>query len=194
MISDIKLIKKRKELYCLSFKQNDELLFAKIYYLENNQKLKEDYDREVSINKYLKDKLKNKIYYSNLLEIRENVEPDECFLKYISHDHGTLSNILIYENAGNHTLRYYINRVSQKTFDVLLKQLREATKLLQEIHVIHYDLYCESNILVKKVKNKLLIKIVDFGLSYIDDTDDTDSDYHTAIESIRHYNKKHHIA
>jgi|SaaInlV_125m_DNA_1040241.scaffolds.fasta_scaffold07485_2 hypothetical protein len=194
MISDIKLIKKRKELYCLSFRQNDELLFAKIYYLENNQKLKEDYDREVSINKYLKNKLKNKNYYSNLLEIRENVEPDECFLKYISQDRDDPCNILIYEHAGNHTLRYYINRISQKTFNDLLNQLREATKLLQEVHVIHYDLYCESNILVKKEKKKFIIKIVDFGLSYIDDSDDTDSDYLTAIESIRHYNKKHHIA
>ena len=191
MISNIKLIKKRKQQFCLSFKQNNKLLFAKIYYLENDSKLREDYDREVSINKYLKDITKNKKYFSELLEIRENVQPDECFIEFIKHSQDSLCNILIYEHAGNHTLRYYINRISQKNFNDLLEQLREATQILQENNVIHYDLYCESNILVKKENNKLNIKIVDFGLSYIDESDKTDTDYLTAIESIEHYNKKH---
>jgi RIO-like serine/threonine protein kinase len=193
MITDIKLIKKTKDLFCFSYKKNEILMFSKIFFLENNHRLKEDYDREVFMNNYLKDTnlVENKKYFSELIEIHENSRPLECFLKFIPNHHESDCNILIFEHAGNHTLRYYINRVSQKKFDDLLAQLKEATRILQDLHIIHYDLYCESNIMVKKVKNKHILKIIDFGLSYIDKSDKTNRDYHTAIESIQHFNKKH---
>jgi len=63
--------------------------------------------------------------------------------------------------------------------------------MLNDIGVIHYDLYCESNVMLKKEKNEWVIKIVDYGLSYIDLTDKTDSDYNNIIESIEHFCKKH---
>lgn len=94
---------------------------------------------------------------------------------------------------GDHTLKYYINKLSSNNFTNILEQLKEATDLLEEIDVIHYDLYCESNIMLKKIQNKWVLKIIDFGLSYIDSTDKSKFDYNTAIESIKHYNKKHII-
>jgi hypothetical protein len=47
--------------------------------------------------------------------------------------------------------------------------------------------------MLKKEKNKWVIKIIDFGLSYIDLSDKRDSDYKNIIESIEHFNKKHII-
>ena len=78
-------------------------------------------------------------------------------------------------------------------FNEIIKQIREATDLLNDIGVIHYDLYCESNVMLKKENNNWIIKIIDYGLSYIDLTDKTDSDYINIIESIEHFNKKHSI-
>jgi tRNA A-37 threonylcarbamoyl transferase component Bud32 len=81
--------------------------------------------------------------------------------------------------------------MSRNSFKDVLKQLRDATDLLNKIGVIHYDLYCESNVMLKKDKKEWVIKIIDFGLSYIDLTDDSDSDYKNILESIECFNIKH---
>ena len=188
MIEKIRVIKKNKNLLCYSFVENGKQLFSKIVFINGNEKTQTEFDREVSMNTYLSENLENKTYHVDLIQIMRNVDVPDYLADVF--DTKFKCNILIYAYCGRHNLRYYINRVSQKTFDNLLLQLREATNLLKDIHVMHYDLYCQSNIMVSKEKNKFRIKIVDYGLAYIDDTDETDSDYETAIESIICFNKK----
>lgn len=90
-------------------------------------------------------------------------------------------------------MRFYINKLSSKNFNNILQQLKEATDILESNNIIHYDLYCESNIMLKKINNNWEIKIIDYGLSYIDKTDKSKLDYKTALNSIIHYNKKHKL-
>lgn len=101
---------------------------------------------------------------------------------------------MIFEYSGKNPLRYYINKLSQSNFNKIIKQIREATSILNGIGVIHYDLYCESNVMLKKENNEWVIKIIDYGLSYIDLTDKSDSDYNNIIESIEHFSKKHIVS
>jgi tRNA A-37 threonylcarbamoyl transferase component Bud32 len=100
-------------------------------------------------------------------------------------------NLMIFAYSGDHPLRYYINRISCDVFIDILNQIRDATYILKDIGVVHYDLYCESNVMLKREEGRWVIKIIDFGLSYIDVTDKSDSDYKTIIESIDYFNKKH---
>lgn len=187
----IKIIKKNDNILCLTFTQNENKYFAKIFHL-NNKKIKDEYNRELFINNYIIKNLKNKKYYTSLVKVYDNILPFSFFTPYIKDS--TLScNILIYEHSGNNTLKYYINKLSTDNFNNILEQVKEATQLLEDINVIHYDLYCESNIMLKKIEDRWFIKIIDYGLAYIDDTDKTKFDYNTALESIRHFNKKHKV-
>jgi hypothetical protein len=47
--------------------------------------------------------------------------------------------------------------------------------------------------MLKKENNRWIIKIIDFGLSYVDLTDDSDSDYKNILESIEYFNNRHII-
>jgi len=189
MVSHVKIMKKNVNVICYSFVENNMHLFAKIYLINDNKKSEDEFRREVCINEYLVKNLKDKRYFTEPSQVLRNVDVP----KYLVISPRTKCNIIIFNFCGKHTLRYYINRISQKTFDSLLNQLREATNILKSIGVVHYDLYCQSNIIVCKEQNKLFIKIVDFGLSYIDETDLSDMDYKIALDSIVHFNKKHKI-
>lgn len=192
IMTHVRIIKKTEDLICLTYMHNKIPYFAKVFYLHNNKKLREEYDRELQMNTFISENLIDKTYHISLLQVHDNTMPFDFILPFISEELRHLHcNILVFEHSGNHTLRYYINRISTNNFNILMKQIKIACELLQNINVIHYDLYCESNIMVKKIKNKLMIRIIDYGLSYIDETDKTNYDYNTAIESISYYNKKH---
>lgn len=188
---NVKIIKQNDNIICFTYQDNDILYFAKLFYLKT-EKNKIEYEREVYINSYINDNLKNKLYYTKLLNIYENILPFTFILPFIKNKED-LCNILIFEHSGFHTLRYYINKLSITNFNNILQQLKDATQYLEDINIIHYDLYCESNIMLKKEKNKWIIKIIDYGLSYIDDTDKSKYDYTIAINSIKYFNKKHII-
>jgi tRNA A-37 threonylcarbamoyl transferase component Bud32 len=139
-------------------------------------------------------------YFTRMLKVFENIPlPNELAslvtkLVNVAGDAAAAKyNLMVFTHAGNRPLRYYINRLSRESFKDVLKQLRDATALLSKIGVIHYDLYCESNVMLKKEHNRWVIKIIDFGLSYIDLTDDSDSDYKNILESIECFNIKHII-
>jgi len=166
--------------------------FLKLFYLHNSKKLQTEYVREIEMNAYIDKKLMDKTYHTALLQIHEDIIPFDFILPFVS-DKELKCNILVFEHSGNHPLRYYINHLSTTNFNDIMKQLKIACDMLQDIDVIHYDLYCESNIMLQKKKNGWRIKIIDYGLAYIDDTDKTMFDYNTALESIKYYNKKHII-
>lgn len=189
-INNIKIIKKTDDIICFTFEENEILYFAKIFYL-NNEKIRKEYINEININHYIINNIKNQKYYTKLLKIYSDILPDINIMSFIKNK--SLCNILIYEHSGFYTLKYYINKLSSKNFYNILEQLKEATSLLEDIDVIHYDLYCESNIMLKKINNKWIIKIIDYGLSYIDKTDKSNYDYNIAFDSISVYNKKHQI-
>lgn len=186
--SHVKLLKKSNDLICFTHKENGVHLFVKIFYI-NNEKILNEFNREIHINKYISTNIKSLKYYTKVMNICENIIPEYNY-DFI---HKKKCNIITYEHSGENTLKYYINKLSPKNFQNILEQLREATELLEEIDVIHYDLYCETNIMLKKINNEWIIKIVDYGLSYIDETEKSKFDYNTAIESIKHFNKKHII-
>ena len=190
-IYDIKIIKNNKNIVCFTYKENDILYFAKLFYLNDNEKLQLEYNREININEYIIKNMKNQKYYTKLLKIYENILPFKIIIPYIKNI--SKCNILIFEHSGFYTLKYYINKLSSKNFNIILDQLKEATNMLEDINIIHYDLYCQSNIMLKKINNKWIIKIIDYGLSYIDNTDKSKYDYNIAIDSIKHFNKKHII-
>ena len=189
---NVKLIKKKENLLCFSYEDDGDLYFAKLFYFKNNEKLKKEYMREVEINNYISENIENKKYHTRLIKIYEDIEPFDYILPFID-DKIDICNILIFEHSGSHPLRYYINKLSKKNFNDILYQLKEATLLLENIGVIHYDLYCQNNIMLKKHKNNWIIKIIDYGLSYIDKEDKTKHDYRVAIESIKHFSKKHDL-
>jgi tRNA A-37 threonylcarbamoyl transferase component Bud32 len=191
-MSDICIIKQKKDLICFTYKDNGIPYFAKVFYLQDNKKLQTEYIRELKINKYIDENLKDKTYHTSLLQIHENIIPFEFIIPFVS-DKELKCNILIFEHAGYHPLRYYINRLSTSNFNHIIIQLKIACDMLQDIDVVHYDLYCESNIMLQKNNNKWNIKIIDYGLSYIDETEKSDYDYNIAIESISTYNKKYII-
>lgn len=191
-MTDVCIIKKTCDLLCLTYKDNKVPYFAKVFYTQNNIKLQTEYDRELQMNTYVNENLSDKTYHTSLLQVHDNVIAFDFIIPFISEERKKiLCKILVFEHSGNHTLRYYINRISMDNFNILMKQLKIACDMLQDINVIHYDLYCETNIMVKKFKNKWTIKIIDYGLSYIDETDKTNYDYNIALESISLYNNKH---
>lgn len=191
-MSEVKIIKKKKDLICFTFKKDNILFFGKLFYLQDNIKLQEEYKREININNYIIKNIKDLSYHTKLLEIYENILPFDFLFKFIKNPF-LLCNILIFEHSGFHTLRYYINKLSTKNFNNIIEDLKKSTNYLQDINIIHYDLYCESNIMLKKINNKWTIKIIDYGLAYIDETDKSNYDYNIAIDSIKCYNKKHNI-
>ena len=186
---DIKVIKRKNDkVICFRFVENNTYYFGKLVHLD----MQADFIRERDINIYINNNIKNSKYYTKMLNVYENITiPDS--LTFLVKDQNVKYNLMIFEFSGNHPLRYYINKLSPKKFNEIIKQIREATKLLNDIGVIHYDLYCESNVMLKKENNEWIIKIIDYGLSYIDLTDKTDSDYNNIIESIEHFNKKQNI-
>jgi len=191
-MTNVCIIKKTKDLICLTYTDNKVPYFAKVFYLQNNSKLREEYDRELQMNAYVNENLSDKSHHICLLQVHNNVMPFDFMIPIISEEHKQLPcNILVFEHSGKHTMRYYINRISRDNYEILMKQLKIACDMLQDIDVIHYDLYCETNIMVKRIKKNWTIKIIDYGLAYIDGTDKRDYDYNTALESISRYNNKH---
>ena len=186
---DIKILKRKgDQVICFRFIENNTYYFGKLVHLD----LQTEFIRERDINIYINNNIKNSKYYTKMLNVYENITiPDSLAL--LVKDPSIKYNLMIFDYSGNYPLRYYINKLSSKKFNEIIKQIREATELLNDIGVIHYDLYCESNVMLKKENNKWIIKIIDYGLSYIDLTDKTDSDYNNVIESIEHFNKKHSL-
>ena len=193
-IKDIKIIKnKENKVICFSFVENSQQYFGKLVHID----LQADFIRERDVNIYINNNLdiKGFKYYTKMLNVYENITLPDNLEKLATVENNNLQyNLMIFAYSGDHPLRYYINRLSPSNFKDILSQLREATTLLSDIGVIHYDLYCESNVMLKKEENKWVIKIIDYGLSYIDLTDKSDSDYKSIIESIEQFNKKHVIS
>ena len=185
---NIKIIKNKEgKVICFSFIQNNTEYFGKLFHLD----MRADFIKERDINTYINTNIKDFKYCTKMLYAYENISiPNNLLILLKNQCANAAYNLMIFDYSGNHPLRYYINKLSPKIFKKIIKQLREATELFNDIGVIHYDMYCESNVMLKKEKNEWIIKIVDFGLSYIDLTDKTDSDYNTIIESIEHFNKK----
>jgi len=188
--NDIKPIKNKDDkVVCFSFIQNNTEYFGKLVHID----MQAVFIRERDINTYINDNIKGFKHHTRMLSVYENITLPDNLSKLLKNSNANANdkyNLMIFEYSGNRPLRYYINKLSPNNFNKILKQLREATDMLNDIGVIHYDLYCESNVMLKKEKNEWVIKIVDFGLSYIDLTDKTDSDYSCIIESIEHFCKK----
>lgn len=190
-INDLKLIKRKGDkIISFSFVEDSQHYFGKLVHSD----LQAEFARERDINTYLNNNITDKDfrYFTRMLKVYESISLPNNLAKLVNVPTGDVKyNLMIFAHAGNHPLRYYINRMSRNSFKDVLKQLRYATDLLNKIGVIHYDLYCESNVMLKKDKKEWVIKIIDFGLSYIDLTDDSDSDYKNILESIECFNIKH---
>lgn len=189
---DIKIIKRKgNNIICFSFVENNTEYFGKLIHAD----MQSDFIKERDINIYINDNLKDNKYHTKILHVYENIELSDNLLILVKEPTTNAKyNLMIFEYSGKHPLRYYINKLSQNNFNKIIKQLRDATSFLKSIGVIHYDLYCESNVMLKKENNEWVIKIIDYGLSYIDLSDKTDSDYNNIIESIEHFCKKHFIS
>lgn len=189
-IKDIKVVKQKGDtVICFSFvdAENNQQYFGKLIHTD----LQTEFIRERDINTYLNNNIKDFKYFTKMLKVYENITlPDNLRILVDTTDK---YNLMIFAHSGNRPLRYYINRMSRDNFKDVLIQLRDATALLSKIGVIHYDLYCESNVMLKKEHNRWVIKIIDFGLSYVDLTDDSDSDYQNILDSIECYNNRHII-
>lgn len=189
-IKNIKVVKQKgNTVICFSFvdMENNQQYFGKLIHTD----LQTVFVRERDINRYLNNNITDFKYFTKMLKVYENITlPDNLRTLVDTTDR---YNLMIFAHSGNRPLRYYINRMSRDNFKDVLRQLRDATALLSKIGVIHYDLYCESNVMLKKEHNRWVIKIIDFGLSYVDLTDDNDSDYQNILESIECYNNKHII-
>jgi serine/threonine protein kinase len=200
-IKDVRLVKNKGDMViCFSFVEDRKRYFGKLIHTD----LQTEFARERDINTYLNNNMTTDNdfrYFTRMLKVFENIPlPNELAslvtkLVNVAGDAPAAAaakyNLMVFTHAGNRPLRYYINRLSRESFKDVLKQLRDATNLLSKIGVIHYDLYCESNVMLKKEHNRWVIKIIDFGLSYIDLTDDSDSDYKNILESIECFNNKH---
>lgn len=192
-IKDIKVVKQKgNAVICFSFvdMENNQHYFGKLIHTD----LQTEFIRERDINTYLNNNIKDFKYFTKMLKVYENITlPDNLRTLADTTDADAKYNLMIFAHSGNRPLRYYINKMSSDSFKDVLRQLRDATALLSKIGVIHYDLYCESNVMLKKEHNRWVIKIIDFGLSYVDLTDDSDSDYKNILESIECYNNRHII-
>jgi len=192
-IKDVRLVKNKGDMViCFSFVEDRKRYFGKLIHTD----LQTEFARERDINTYLNNNITTDNdfrYFTRMLKVFENIPlPNElASLVPKLENVAAKYNLMVFTHAGNRPLRYYINRLSRESFKDVLKQLRDATALLSKIGVIHYDLYCESNVMLKKEHNRWVIKIIDFGLSYIDLTDDSDSDYKNILESIECFNNKH---
>jgi serine/threonine protein kinase len=192
-IKNIKIVKQKgNAVICFSFVdiENNKPYFGKLIHTD----LQTEFIRERDINRYLNNNITDFKYFTKMLKVYENITlPDNLRTAVDTTDADAKYNLMIFAHSGNRPLRYYINRMSRDNFKDVLRQLREATALLSKIGVIHYDLYCESNVMLKKEHNRWVIKIIDFGLSYVDLTDDSDSDYQNILESIECFNNRHII-
>ena len=195
-IKDVRLVKNKGDaVICFSFVENRKRYFGKLIHTD----LQTEFVRERDINTYLNNNITTDNdfrYFTKMLKVFENIPlPNE--LASLVNDAAAADaakyNLMVFAHSGNRPLRYYINRLSSDSFKDVLQQLRDATALLNKIGVIHYDLYCESNVMLKKENNRWIIKIIDFGLSYVDLTDDSDSDYKNILESIECFNNRHII-
>lgn len=189
-IKDIKVVKQKGDtVICFSFVdvENNQPYFGKLIHTD----LQTEFIRERDINRYLNNNITDFKYFTKMLKVYENITLPDNLRTLV--DTTDKYNLMIFAHSGNRPLRYYINRMSRDNFKDVLIQLRDATALLSKIGVIHYDLYCESNVMLKKEHNRWVIKIIDFGLSYVDLTDDSDSDYQNILESIECYNNRHII-
>jgi tRNA A-37 threonylcarbamoyl transferase component Bud32 len=192
-IKDVRLVKnKGDKVICFSFVEYRKRYFGKLIHTD----LQTEFARERDINTYLNNNITTDNdfrYFTKMLKVFENIPLPNELASLVNVDAYAKYNLMVFAHSGNRPLRYYINRMSRESFKDVLIQLRDATALLSKIGVIHYDLYCESNVMLKKEHNRWVIKIIDFGLSYIDLTDDSDSDYKNILESIECFNNKHII-
>lgn len=192
-IKDIKVVKQKGDtVICFSFvdAENNQPYFGKLIHTD----LQTEFIRERDINRYLNNNITDFKYFTKMLKVYENITLPDNLRTLVDTTYADAKyNLMIFAHSGNRPLRYYINRMSRDNFKDVLRQLRDATALLSKIGVIHYDLYCESNVMLKKEHNRWVIKIIDFGLSYVDLTDDSDSDYQNILESIECFNNKHII-
>jgi tRNA A-37 threonylcarbamoyl transferase component Bud32 len=192
-IKDVRLVKNNGDkVICFSFVEYRKRYFGKLIHTD----LQTEFARERDINTYLNNNITTDNdfrYFTKMLKVFENIPLPNELASLVNVDAYAKYNLMVFAHSGNRPLRYYINRMSRESFKDVLIQLRDATALLSKIGVIHYDLYCESNVMLKKEHNRWVIKIIDFGLSYIDLTDDSDSDYKNILESIECFNNKHII-
>ena len=189
-IKNIKVVKQKgNAVICFSFVDAENSLpyFGKLIHTD----LQTEFARERDINTYLNNNITDFKYFTKMLKVYENITLPDNLRTLV--DTADKYNLMIFAHSGNRPLRYYINRMSRDNFKDVLRQLKDATALLSKIGVIHYDLYCESNVMLKKENNRWVIKIIDFGLSYVDLTDDSDSDYKNILESIECFNNRHII-
>jgi tRNA A-37 threonylcarbamoyl transferase component Bud32 len=190
-IKDVRLVKNKGDaVICFSFVEDSKRYFGKLIHTD----LQSEFVRERDINTYLNNNIttdKDGRYFTKMLKVFENIPLPNELASLVNAAADAKYNLMVFAHSGNRPLRYYINRLSRDSFKDVLIQLRDATALLSKIGVIHYDLYCESNVMLKKENNRWIIKIIDFGLSYIDLTDDSDSDYKNILESIECFNIKH---
>lgn len=189
-IKNIKVVKQKgNAVICFSFVdvEKNQQYFGKLIHTD----LQTEFARERDINTYLNNNITDFKYFTKMLKVYENITLPDNLRTLV--DTADKYNLMIFAHSGNRPLRYYINRMSRDNFKDVLRQLRDATALLSKIGVIHYDLYCESNVMLKKENNRWVIKIIDFGLSYVDLTDDSDSDYKNILESIECFNNRHII-
>jgi serine/threonine protein kinase len=196
-----RVIKKTNDIICIEYmSENNIWYFAKMFVLKQCPKTKEyklrdsvieEYNREIEMNRYIEKHLKDKSYYVKMIDVSEKTIPPIEIVNIVKS--GALYNILTFEHAGNHTLRYYINRLSSRNFKQVIYHLKQATTLLQDIDVIHYDLYPQTNVIVKKERGQWIVKIIDFGLAYLDKTDKDNSDFKLCIENVKLFNTKQTI-
>lgn len=99
MTSNVKLLKKTRDLICFTHKENNIYIFVKIFYM-NNDKILNEYNRETNINKYILKNIKSLKYYTKILDVLENVIPEYNY-NFIEKQK---CNIIIYE----HSWRPYI--------------------------------------------------------------------------------------
>lgn len=189
-IQILQILKKKKNLLCFTFTYNDNVYFGKLF----TNLLYNEYTREKNINLYLNINNNDFNNFVKLLYYYDNIKINNNINKLFHKDIESF-NFIVFEYFNSRHLRSYINKLSKKNFNDVLLQIKNATRILNNLNIIHYDLYCQTNVLLFKNKfNKWIIKIIDFGLSYIDEYDNTNDDYITLIESIKHFNNKHIIS
>lgn len=189
-IQILKILKKTKNILCFTFTYNDNVYFGKLF----TNLLYNEYFREKNINLYLNKNNNDFTNFAKLLYYYDNIKINNNINKLFHKDIETF-HFIVFEYYNSRPLRFYINKLSKKNFNEVLLQIKNSTNILNNLNIIHYDLYCQTNVLLFKNKfNKWIIKIIDFGLSYIDYNDNTNDDYNTLIESIKHFNYKHIIS
>ena len=153
------------EVFCAIKKDTNEKRAIKIidkgriredYLIENFEPISDEEMKE-HINGLL-----NEIKSMKLMESRNNknsVKFYECFETYDEF-------AIIMELCDYNLTKYIAGRgsLSPKEIKQILKQLNNSFKLMSENRLVHRDLKLE-NILVKKEREKLILKITDYGLS-----------------------------